>query len=192
MRPSSSPAPRRSLSPGTMSKIGEVVQRARAAFNLGKTRPLQFRIQQLEALRRMIKEHEKDIAGALTADLHRVRRSVRPPLCSPVLGTRHPERRVSSFSQPSAPRRATWVPLTREHPSLASQRALPPRPSLLTLSEIRHLRILNPFALLPPSRLALPPPVPFLPWRRAERLSSSCPSCFTVLCCCIFFLTFFS
>uniref|UniRef100_A0A8C8XT94 Aldehyde dehydrogenase n=1 Tax=Panthera leo TaxID=9689 RepID=A0A8C8XT94_PANLE len=54
-----------------MSKIGEVVQRARAAFNLGKTRPLQFRIQQLEALRRMIKEHEKDIAGALTADLHR-------------------------------------------------------------------------------------------------------------------------
>lgn len=62
-----------------MSKIGEVVQRARAAFNLGKTRPLQFRIQQLEALRRMIKEHEKDIAGALTADLHRVRQSVRPP-----------------------------------------------------------------------------------------------------------------
>ncbi|GAB5580572.1 aldehyde dehydrogenase family 3 member A2 isoform X1 [Prionailurus iriomotensis] len=59
----------------TMSKIGEVVQRARAAFNLGKTRPLQFRIQQLEALRRMIKEHEKDIAGALTADLHRVRQS---------------------------------------------------------------------------------------------------------------------
>ncbi|XP_029783794.1 aldehyde dehydrogenase, dimeric NADP-preferring [Suricata suricatta] len=54
-----------------MSKIGEVVQRARAAFNSGKTRPLQFRIQQLEALRRMIKEHEKDIAGALTADLHK-------------------------------------------------------------------------------------------------------------------------
>lgn len=56
-----------------MSKISEVVQRARAAFNLGKTRPLQFRIQQLEALRRMIKEHEKDIVGALTADLHKVR-----------------------------------------------------------------------------------------------------------------------
>lgn len=62
----------RSLSPGTMSKISEVVQRARAAFNSGKTRPLQFRIQQLEGLRRMIKEREKDIAGALTADLHKV------------------------------------------------------------------------------------------------------------------------
>nr|KAF6398776.1 aldehyde dehydrogenase 3 family member A1 [Molossus molossus] len=54
-----------------MSKISEVVQRARAAFNSGRTRPLQFRIQQLEALRRMIKEREKDIAGALAADLHR-------------------------------------------------------------------------------------------------------------------------
>uniref|UniRef100_A0A8C5LBA2 Aldehyde dehydrogenase, dimeric NADP-preferring-like n=2 Tax=Jaculus jaculus TaxID=51337 RepID=A0A8C5LBA2_JACJA len=34
-----------------MSKISEVVKRARAAFNSGRTRPLQFRVQQLEALR---------------------------------------------------------------------------------------------------------------------------------------------
>ncbi|CAK6437625.1 unnamed protein product [Pipistrellus nathusii] len=54
-----------------MSKISAVVQRARAAFESGRTRPLQFRIQQLEALRRMIKEREKDLAGALAADLHR-------------------------------------------------------------------------------------------------------------------------
>lgn len=63
-----------------MNKISEVVQRARAAFNSGRTRPLQFRIQQLEALRRMIKEREKDIVGALAADLHRVRSACpRPP-----------------------------------------------------------------------------------------------------------------
>ncbi|XP_032354824.1 aldehyde dehydrogenase, dimeric NADP-preferring isoform X2 [Camelus ferus] len=55
---------------GTMS-ISEVVQRARAAFNSGKARPLQFRIQQLEGLRRMIREREKDLVGALTADLHK-------------------------------------------------------------------------------------------------------------------------
>nr|KAF6305109.1 aldehyde dehydrogenase 3 family member A1 [Pipistrellus kuhlii] len=54
-----------------MSKISAVVQRARAAFESGRTRPVQFRIQQLEALRRMIKEREKDLAGALAADLHR-------------------------------------------------------------------------------------------------------------------------
>lgn len=79
--PSSCPAPRCCLPSGTMSKISEVVQRARAAFHSGRTRPLQFRIQQLEALRRMIKEREKDIADALAADLHRVRAP--PPRPSP-------------------------------------------------------------------------------------------------------------
>ncbi|XP_007526234.3 aldehyde dehydrogenase, dimeric NADP-preferring [Erinaceus europaeus] len=54
-----------------MSKISETVQRARTAFNSGKTRPLQFRVQQLEALRRLITEREKDIAAALCADLHK-------------------------------------------------------------------------------------------------------------------------
>nr|XP_044986517.1 aldehyde dehydrogenase, dimeric NADP-preferring [Jaculus jaculus] len=54
-----------------MSKISEVVKRARAAFNSGRTRPLQFRVQQLEALRRMITERQQDIAGALAADLHK-------------------------------------------------------------------------------------------------------------------------
>lgn len=56
-----------------MGTIGEVVQRARAAFLSGRTRPLQFRIQQLEGLRRLIREREKDLVGALTADLHKVR-----------------------------------------------------------------------------------------------------------------------
>ena len=56
-----------------MSAISEVVQRARAAFNSGRTRPLQFRIQQLEGLRRLIREREKDLVGALAADLHKVR-----------------------------------------------------------------------------------------------------------------------
>lgn len=56
-----------------MSAISEVVQRARAAFNSGRTRPLQFRVQQLEGLRRLIREREKDLVGALAADLHKVR-----------------------------------------------------------------------------------------------------------------------
>uniref|UniRef100_A0A2K6GIA1 Aldehyde dehydrogenase, dimeric NADP-preferring n=1 Tax=Propithecus coquereli TaxID=379532 RepID=A0A2K6GIA1_PROCO len=54
-----------------MSKIGDAVQRARAAFASGRTRPLQFRVQQLEALRRMTQERRQDIAGALAADLHK-------------------------------------------------------------------------------------------------------------------------
>lgn len=55
-----------------MSKISDVVKRARVAFNSGLTRPLQFRIQQLEALRRMIQERQPDIVEALAADLHKV------------------------------------------------------------------------------------------------------------------------
>ncbi|KAM6184863.1 aldehyde dehydrogenase, dimeric NADP-preferring [Rhynchocyon petersi] len=54
-----------------MNKISDVVKRARAAFNSGKTRPLQFRVQQLEALRQMIKENEKAISQALGADLNK-------------------------------------------------------------------------------------------------------------------------
>ncbi|XP_017650801.1 LOW QUALITY PROTEIN: aldehyde dehydrogenase, dimeric NADP-preferring [Nannospalax galili] len=54
-----------------MCKISDMVKRARDSFNSGQTRPLQFRIQQLEALRRMITEHRQDIAGALAADLHK-------------------------------------------------------------------------------------------------------------------------
>ncbi|XP_037056922.1 aldehyde dehydrogenase, dimeric NADP-preferring isoform X2 [Peromyscus leucopus] len=56
---------------GTMSKISDVVNRAREAFNSGRTRPLQFRIQQLEALRRMITEHLPEITAALASDLHK-------------------------------------------------------------------------------------------------------------------------
>ncbi|XP_003465279.1 aldehyde dehydrogenase family 3 member A2 isoform X1 [Cavia porcellus] len=45
------------------------VQRLRQAFRSGRSRPLQFRLQQLEALRRMVQEHEKDILAAIGADL---------------------------------------------------------------------------------------------------------------------------
>ncbi|KAI2581866.1 aldehyde dehydrogenase 3 family member A1, partial [Homo sapiens] len=44
-----------------MSKISEAVKRARAAFSSGRTRPLQFRIQQLEALQRLIQEQEQEL-----------------------------------------------------------------------------------------------------------------------------------
>lgn len=45
------------------------VQRVRNAFLSGRTRPLRFRLQQLEALRRMVQEREKDILGAIASDL---------------------------------------------------------------------------------------------------------------------------
>lgn len=49
------------------------VQQVREAFASGRSRPLRFRLQQLEALRRMVQEREKDILEAIAADLCKVR-----------------------------------------------------------------------------------------------------------------------
>uniref|UniRef100_A0A2I3SIH7 Aldehyde dehydrogenase family 3 member A2 n=1 Tax=Pan troglodytes TaxID=9598 RepID=A0A2I3SIH7_PANTR len=45
------------------------VRRVRQAFLSGRSRPLRFRLQQLEALRRMVQEREKDILAAIASDL---------------------------------------------------------------------------------------------------------------------------
>uniref|UniRef100_A0A8C4U0W3 aldehyde dehydrogenase (NAD(+)) n=3 Tax=Falco TaxID=8952 RepID=A0A8C4U0W3_FALTI len=49
----------------------QVVARARGAFNSGRCRSLEFRLQQLKALERMVREKEKEILAAIKADLHK-------------------------------------------------------------------------------------------------------------------------
>ncbi|KAM9117878.1 aldehyde dehydrogenase family 3 member A2-like isoform 1-T1 [Pangshura tecta] len=49
----------------------EAVARARAAFRAGRSRPLSFRLGQLRALERLVKEKEAEIVAALQADLHK-------------------------------------------------------------------------------------------------------------------------
>ncbi|KFW08245.1 Fatty aldehyde dehydrogenase [Fulmarus glacialis] len=49
----------------------QIVGRARAAFNSGRCRSLEFRMQQLKAVERMVREKEKDILAAIKADLHK-------------------------------------------------------------------------------------------------------------------------
>ncbi|XP_069730370.1 aldehyde dehydrogenase family 3 member A2-like isoform X2 [Phaenicophaeus curvirostris] len=51
--------------------VQEIVGRARAAFNSGRSRPLEFRLRQLKALERMVQEKEKEILAAIKADLHK-------------------------------------------------------------------------------------------------------------------------
>jgi aldehyde dehydrogenase (NAD+) len=55
----------------TVESIPEVLQRVRAAFATGKTRPLEWRLHQLGELARAMREHEADFAEALQADLHK-------------------------------------------------------------------------------------------------------------------------
>ncbi|XP_074016548.1 aldehyde dehydrogenase family 3 member A2-like [Numenius arquata] len=54
-----------------MEKMQQVVRLARAAFNSGRCRSLEFRLQQLKALERMVQEKEKEILAAIKADLHK-------------------------------------------------------------------------------------------------------------------------
>jgi aldehyde dehydrogenase (NAD+) len=51
--------------------IPAVVRRLRETFESGRTRPLEWRIGQLEALERMLAEREKDFVAAIVADLGR-------------------------------------------------------------------------------------------------------------------------
>ncbi|KAI6074401.1 Fatty aldehyde dehydrogenase isoform X2 [Aix galericulata] len=54
-----------------MERMQQVVGRARAAFSSGRCRPLEFRLQQLKNLERMVREKEKEILAALQSDLHK-------------------------------------------------------------------------------------------------------------------------
>jgi len=50
----------------------EVLKRARAAFRAGRTAQDSFRLAQLEALVRMLMDHECDFVDALGRDVHKV------------------------------------------------------------------------------------------------------------------------
>lgn len=56
--------------PGKMSNkdIEALVKRLRATFNTGKTRPLSWRIDQLEAMRSMLRDHNMEFIKALNSD----------------------------------------------------------------------------------------------------------------------------
>ena len=51
--------------------LAERVERLRRTFRSGKTRPVEWRRSQLQALRRMFVEHADDYEAALKADLHK-------------------------------------------------------------------------------------------------------------------------
>ncbi|RCJ28257.1 aldehyde dehydrogenase [Nostoc sp. ATCC 43529] len=54
-----------------LSKIGEIIQHQREFFQTGKTKEINFRIEQLQKLKQAIIEHEQEIIEALQADLHK-------------------------------------------------------------------------------------------------------------------------
>jgi aldehyde dehydrogenase (NAD+) len=57
----------------TQISIPDALSRLRVTFASGKTRPLEWRLQQLAELERMLREHAADFSEALQADLHKCR-----------------------------------------------------------------------------------------------------------------------
>ncbi|MBN6188837.1 aldehyde dehydrogenase [Aneurinibacillus sp. BA2021] len=55
----------------TETNIASIVERQRAYFFSQQTKPLSFRLEQLERLREAVKRHEGDILSALKQDLHK-------------------------------------------------------------------------------------------------------------------------
>ncbi|HUF83422.1 MAG TPA: aldehyde dehydrogenase family protein [Acidimicrobiia bacterium] len=57
----------------TTTDLGAVVSRLRSTFESGRTRPLSWRREQLRRMKKMLKEREDDLLGALDADLGKPR-----------------------------------------------------------------------------------------------------------------------
>ncbi|WP_375493805.1 aldehyde dehydrogenase family protein [uncultured Jatrophihabitans sp.] len=64
-----------SRNPGTAGakSVPDTVAQLRATFKSGRTRPIEWRLEQLDAIVRLLSEHEKDFIAALAKDLGRPR-----------------------------------------------------------------------------------------------------------------------
>lgn len=62
-----------------MSREQQAVARARKAFETGRSKPLEYRMMQLESLQRLFVERQKVIAEAIKKDLNKVTAPPPPP-----------------------------------------------------------------------------------------------------------------
>jgi aldehyde dehydrogenase (NAD+) len=92
----------------TGEPIPEVVARLREAFRSGRTRPLEWRIGQLEALEKLMVEREKDFVAAIVADLGRNEVDAWLADIAPVVAeSKHARKHLRSWTRPQR----TRVPL---------------------------------------------------------------------------------
>lgn len=63
---------RQACCPQAVHMEKQALKRAREAFLSGRTRPIEFRLQQLHELQRMVTEKENEICTALKQDINRV------------------------------------------------------------------------------------------------------------------------
>ena len=62
-------SPTETVTPPALPDVSGVVARVRAAYESGRTRPIEWRLEQLDGLARMLKREEERFSAALAADL---------------------------------------------------------------------------------------------------------------------------
>ncbi|XP_070983391.1 aldehyde dehydrogenase family 3 member A2-like isoform X1 [Oncorhynchus clarkii lewisi] len=99
----------------------QAVQRAREAFLAGRSRPLEFRVQQLKSLQRMITDRQGEIATALKQDINRSQYDT--PLFELIGLENEISLAVSKLAQWAAPR-----PVERNLLTISDQAYIQPEP----------------------------------------------------------------
>jgi aldehyde dehydrogenase (NAD+) len=85
----------------TVEPIPAVVARLRATFHSGRTRPIEWRLGQLEALERMLTEREKDFVAAIHTDLGRNEVDAWAADVAPVVAdSQHTRKHLRSWMRP--------------------------------------------------------------------------------------------
>src|SRR5947209_20096033 len=94
--------PRPSLSGAATRSIPDTVAHLRATFRSGRTKPIAWRLAQLEAIERMVAEREDEFLAALDADLGRPAVDAWLADLAPVTGeSKYARKTLQSWTQPT-------------------------------------------------------------------------------------------
>ncbi|HET6875901.1 MAG TPA: aldehyde dehydrogenase family protein [Jatrophihabitans sp.] len=85
----------------TTSTVPDAVARLRATFRSGRTKPIEWRLRQLEALERLVREREAELIDALAADLGRPAVDAWLADLAPITGeAAHARKKLRSWMRP--------------------------------------------------------------------------------------------
>lgn len=91
-----------STATGTQRAVPDLAAQLRATFRSGRTRPLSWRIAQLDAIERLLREREQDVLAALDADLGRPATDAWLADIAPVTGeAKYARKKLASWVRPT-------------------------------------------------------------------------------------------
>jgi aldehyde dehydrogenase (NAD+) len=91
-----------STATGTLRAVPDLVAQLRATFRSGRTKPLSWRLAQLDAIERLLREREQDVLDALASDLGRPATDAWLADIAPVTGeAAHARKKLAKWVRPT-------------------------------------------------------------------------------------------